>query len=576
LAEGARALCPSELAKSVQTTGLMPVDFFRGGNVSCDQATRMAINMSQTCCGGIIFFGSNCTFESTVSLPSRTGLQGGAAGTHEFVTGPVTVIKGPALGPAFLIESGEGFHLQNLAIDGHHSGIVITDAANVRFTNCAVSADSQAGGADDVDLSADGCDGCNVVFGSNNTALVIENSFWVWAEDSSFFFYPAYYANGSSVAKSDYGQRPAVIIRGNGPGRKYGVDTTYLLHFERITLSGGAFQYQQAQQPEQWPGFYDFFWITTEVSATPLLDVQVARGLPAFMGVQSVTIIDFNAADVMMPHYLRKYPQLTPASVGCEGRWSQCPGLVGVTALNCSHVPGCRLSGITIISASGYEGSGARVPAVRVFDGRVDSITVLSSQLTGATDVLDYNNLPVGATLSRSGGGLTIVGTANSSATANAQLTASETPNTPGSSSATRNAATHHTPATTTKGHALLLGESGEPAARLAIETNGAMRWGAGHSFSFDTTLHRMTSNTTRLKLAELKPAGVASANVTVSEAGVGDVVTATLSSLGDELIFLSARVAAPSRVLVLFRNEAPHAVDLPEGLLRVVVAKFG
>ena len=166
---------------------------------------------------------------------------------HVAIVRHTAAIVDTALGPAFLIESGEGYHLQNLAIDGHHSGIVITDAANVRFTNCAVSASTQAGGADDVDLSAQGCDGCNVVFGSNNTALVIENSFWVWAEDSSFFFYPAYYANGSSVAQPDRGQRPSVIIRGNGPGRKYGVDTTYLLHFERITLSGGAFQYQQAQ-----------------------------------------------------------------------------------------------------------------------------------------------------------------------------------------------------------------------------------------------------------------------------------------------------------------------------------------
>ena len=60
------------------------------------------------------------------------------------------------------------------------------------FRNVAFRADFQGLGVDDVNLTAAGCDGCNVVLGSNNTALVIENAFWVWAEDCSFFFYPMY------------------------------------------------------------------------------------------------------------------------------------------------------------------------------------------------------------------------------------------------------------------------------------------------------------------------------------------------------------------------------------------------
>jgi hypothetical protein len=63
--------------------------------------------------------------------------------------------------------------------------------------------------------------------GSNNSALVIENSFWVWAEDCSFYFLPTYSHNGAAaVAQSDFGQRPAVVIRGNTPGH-FGINTVY-------------------------------------------------------------------------------------------------------------------------------------------------------------------------------------------------------------------------------------------------------------------------------------------------------------------------------------------------------------
>jgi hypothetical protein len=58
------------------------------------------------------------------------------------------------------------------------------------------------------------------------------------------------------------------------------------------------------------------------------------------------------------------YPALTPTSVHCEGKTSQCPGLVAVAALNCSGVASCALDGLTIIAASGYEGMGSHVPAV--------------------------------------------------------------------------------------------------------------------------------------------------------------------------------------------------------------------
>ena len=102
------------------------------------------------------------------------------------------------------------------------------------------------------------------------------------------------------------------------------------------------------------------------MAATPLLDVQAAPGLKYFAGLQSTTIIDYNGADVLEPHYMGNYPKLTPQSVQCEGKIGSCPGLVAITALNCSGESSgyCRFSGLTIISASGYEGAGSHVPAV--------------------------------------------------------------------------------------------------------------------------------------------------------------------------------------------------------------------
>ena len=34
-------------------------------------------------------------------------------------------------------------------------------------------------------------------------------------------------------------------------------------------------QYQQLVAGDQWPGFFDFKYVTSEVTASPLLDVQV-------------------------------------------------------------------------------------------------------------------------------------------------------------------------------------------------------------------------------------------------------------------------------------------------------------
>eukprot|EP01048_Picozoa_sp_COSAG05_P022954 COSAG05_NODE_4780_length_1375_cov_1.709248_2_plen_164_part_00 len=146
---------------------------------------------------------------------------------------------------------------------------------------------------------------------------------------------------------------------------------------------------------------------------------------------------------------------------------------------------------------------GYQVPAVRVWDGTVDSVSVFSSQLTGAADVLDANNLPVGAWVSRSGGGFTIVGNANDTALGNAILTASGGhTHSNGNASDTNNYIGKAGP---TLGHGILLGEAGEPYARLAIETSGSLRFGSGKDRSFHSTLRGVRVNATVVQLPTLK-----------------------------------------------------------------------
>ena len=222
-AGAARTGCPEPLAGTVNATGRLPVDYFRDTlNVTCDQAVRLAMNMSRDHCGGVVYFVSPCGFASTVEVIGGMGFAGGPNGQDEFSTQPQTVISGPASGPAFSVQHVDQVHFSDLAIIGAYTGVYITDAALIHFTNVAIHATTQGTGADNVNLTAAGCDGCNVVLGSNNTALVIENSFWIWAEDCSFYFYPLY-ASGPPAynivggAENDFGQRPSVIIRGNRP-----------------------------------------------------------------------------------------------------------------------------------------------------------------------------------------------------------------------------------------------------------------------------------------------------------------------------------------------------------------------
>ena len=147
-----------------------------------------------------------------------------------------------------------GFECVSLSVPspiGRRCGVQIVNSAWVRFRNTGVKAAVHTGG-------------------KSNAAMVLENSFWQWFEEGSSF---AFRCDG----KSDCRGLPSVILRGNnetfafvrtvyacvrGPGgstciynyshsgsnRAAHADTTRTVcsfKFDRVTLSGGGFQYIQ-------------------------------------------------------------------------------------------------------------------------------------------------------------------------------------------------------------------------------------------------------------------------------------------------------------------------------------------
>ena len=77
LREKPKGVCPPELEATVNATGMLSVDHFRSArNVTCDEATRLAINMTANC-GGSVYFPTPCDFASTVVVPGGTSLTGG-------------------------------------------------------------------------------------------------------------------------------------------------------------------------------------------------------------------------------------------------------------------------------------------------------------------------------------------------------------------------------------------------------------------------------------------------------------------------------------------------------------------
>ena len=370
-----------------------------GVKVDDSAAVRAALSVAVNCSAALFFPPDQYELGSTVSLPSEVELRGSGLHAAEFTTEPGASISGPKDGPAFLIAHVEKIQIADLSILGQRTGVIVTDSALIRFTNVGIEAQFAGEAANEAPPPVNGSgDGCNVALGSNNTAVVIENSFWIWFDKAELAFLPLYDHTGKALdRKTQWGQRPAVIVRGNSHGQKYGIDTTYLLKFKDVVFAGGAVQYQQLVDGEQWPGFYEFLYCSSEDSATPLLDVQVAGPVKSWEGLESITISDFAAADRLTPRYLDRYKALTSGPRVMPGS-RVLENSVPVVALNCSHTFPCQLDGLAITSATmsmGCPGC-AHSPAVRVFKGAVVGLTVENSQRLGGNDCLNAENLPVG------------------------------------------------------------------------------------------------------------------------------------------------------------------------------------
>jgi hypothetical protein len=297
-------------------------------------------------------------------------------------------------------------------------------------------------------------------------------------------------------------------------------------------------------------GNFDFFNIVMESSATPLLDIQLDPAVTSFGGLEAITIIDFLNADSKVTTY------------------ADVQNLNAVVQLNCS-APDCALDGVTIIGASadGSPYNHYKVGhAVRVFAGDVRSVTVLDSSHAGAVDVVDSRGVPFGSYMTKTEGGLMLVGENRSTADASMLTTTDAQQGHAGGRSSP---------------HGLLFGLSGETTGRLALDTDGSLCWGAGQGRDFDTTLHRALTNATQWDPPPLGGSRARRTKLRMPLAGVrqGDLVSVSHSGLDGELdtVLLSA-VASTDAVVVVLRytgDANEPAADVPPGVVRVVVTKW-
>ena len=146
---------------------------------------------------------------------------------------PATTILGPPTGHGPALNVGSWSTIEDLAIVGKDTGVLISHGCIVRMINVGMAATVNA---DNVVTTPPTCNatGCNVRLGSRNAALVVENSYWLWFERCSFLSMSigSPCINGTVSRRNPYcgyGQRPSVILRGQNES----VSTVYLVRFDR-------------------------------------------------------------------------------------------------------------------------------------------------------------------------------------------------------------------------------------------------------------------------------------------------------------------------------------------------------
>lgn len=520
-AGAAPAVCPNRTwAAAVEAAGLMSVKLFgaAGDGVSDDaHAVRAALNATRAC-GGCVFFPPG-VYSLGTGVQIRGCVKGSAGlsatGKVPESTPPNVLLVGPEVGPALsIIDDYSGVLLQDVAVRGSTLGILVRGACTVRFVNVAASFLRDG---DHVDTSVGGCNatGCNVVLGSHNAALVVENSFWLWFEGCTF----------TTVASS--GQRPSVILRGavRGPGKSSGlVEEVYLVRFDRVIFDGGGVQYQQRSNKSATVGFMDFIACTQEASATPLLDVQSDPAVVECAGMQNVVISRYCGSDPLPPRFGSSKSS--------------------VVALNCS-APYCRLDGFTI-EAAGYP---AGIPAVRVYEGMVTGTTIQ----TGAVDtwavlgVMDRHGLPAGTWTMNEGAGWRMAG-----------------PRIGGGGKPTP---------------ALTFALEGAPSPSAVVMVDGSTHYSrpAAPADEPPTIFERSLSTTAAWGAVELGIGDAATLVVPLPGARPGDVLLAAHSGLAPRThrVQLTA-IAGDGEAEAIMANVGAHDAKVPAGRLRVVAMQFG
>eukprot|EP01045_Picozoa_sp_COSAG04_P005862 COSAG04_NODE_278_length_18351_cov_17.582676_12_plen_321_part_00 len=238
---GAGAVCTATEAQQalMNATGRLSIKATGAvGDKQADDGPALvrALALAKACGSAEVYLPpGHYLINSTVHMPSGMTIAGTATGGMET---PAAILYGPVdHSPILMINRTMNVVLRNLQLEGGGLAVHIFDAAGVRFEGVGVSASVNV---DKVDASAAGCDGCNVRLGSMNAAMVIENSFWLWFENTAFRF-----MTGPLDSPDTYGQRPVIIMRGKKPEHTmYGLSDVYLVVFKDSEIDGGGIQYQ--------------------------------------------------------------------------------------------------------------------------------------------------------------------------------------------------------------------------------------------------------------------------------------------------------------------------------------------
>jgi hypothetical protein len=128
-------------------------------------------------------------------------------------------------------------------------------------------------------------------------------------------------------------------------------------------------------------------------------------------------------------------------------------------------------------------------------------------------------------------------------------------------------------------GCAVQFGVAGEVEPRVTIGADGSLNYRSNETAATITTVETVQSNTTGWDPPSLAPGAAARYTVLLRGSRRGDIAAASLSSIDDEFVQLSA-IARDGVVAVVLRNaEGGHSgrpVDIAVGKLRVVVTAFG